>query len=80
MDGFAGAGGDVLQFAKTCNHVVAIEISRERLNMAKHNAKIYGVDHKITFVHGDYFKLAKNYKVDFVFMSPPWGGPDYTKS
>ena len=45
--------------------------------MAKHNAKIYGVDHKITFIHGDYFKEAAKYKVDVVFMSPPWGGPDY---
>lgn len=46
--------------------------------MAKHNAKIYGVAHKIQFIVGDFFALAPTLRADVVFMSPPWGGPEYS--
>lgn len=57
--------------------------------MAKNNAKIYGVEHKIDFMVGDYISMMKNlldgYKQFkrseiFVFLSPPWGGPNYIES
>lgn len=47
--------------------------------MARHNAKIYGVDSKIEFIVGNYFDLAFGLKADIVFLSPPWGGPSYMR-
>lgn len=47
--------------------------------MARHNATIYGVQDKIEFIVGSYFDLAKGLKADVVFLSPPWGGPDYMR-
>ncbi|XP_010269634.1 PREDICTED: uncharacterized protein LOC104606219 isoform X2 [Nelumbo nucifera] len=40
---------------------------------------IYGVDGGIDFILGDYFQLAPKLKADTVFLSPPWGGPDYAR-
>ena len=48
--------------------------------MARHNATIYGVHDKIEFIVGNYFDLIENLKADVVFLSPPWGGPDYMKN
>lgn len=47
--------------------------------MAKNNAEVYGVDSNIEFVIGDYTCLAPHFRADAVFLSPPWGGPDYLK-
>jgi trimethylguanosine synthase len=65
--------------------VIAIDNSPTRLALAKHNAKIYGVDHRIEFILGDYLAFAASYtqlppkerRIDVVFLSPPWGGPSY---
>jgi trimethylguanosine synthase len=38
---------------------------------------VYGVDHKIDFILGDFFQIARFLKADVLFLSPPWGGPDY---
>lgn len=48
--------------------------------MARHNATIYGLQDKIEFIVGDYFDLAEGLKADVVFLSPPWGGPDYMRN
>lgn len=47
--------------------------------MARHNATIYGVQDKIEFIIGSYFDLIEKLKADVVFLSPPWGGPDYMR-
>jgi trimethylguanosine synthase len=47
--------------------------------MAKHNATIYNVHQRIEFIIGDCLKLAPHFRVDAVFLSPPWGGPQYRK-
>jgi trimethylguanosine synthase len=57
--------------------VIAIEISAERLAMARHNAVLYGLQHKIEFICGDFFDVAPSLAADGVFLSPPWGGPLY---
>lgn len=77
---FCGAGGNTIQFAKTCQRVIAIDIDEKKIEMAKHNASIYGVADRIEFIVGDYFKLASSLKADVVFLSPPWGGPQYLKA
>lgn len=77
IDAFCGVGGNAIQFAFTCNHVIAIDIDATRLACARHNAQIYGVEDRISFILGDFFKLAPSLKADGVFLSPPWGGPEY---
>ncbi|KAF0384360.1 RNA cap guanine-N2 methyltransferase-domain-containing protein [Gigaspora rosea] len=77
IDAFCGVGGNAIQFAFTCHQVIAIDIDETKLMCAKHNAMIYGVADRIEFILGDYLKLIPKLKADVVFLSPPWGGPNY---
>jgi len=84
VDAFCGVGGNAIQFAMTCEKVIAIDNSPVRLACAKANAKIYGVEDRITFIQADYIAWAKARSADdkqepieVVFMSPPWGGIEY---
>ncbi|KAL0365123.1 UNVERIFIED_CONTAM: Trimethylguanosine synthase [Sesamum angustifolium] len=77
IDAFAGVGGNAIQFAKVCHRVVAVDVDPNKVQLAFHNAKIYGVEDYIDFIVGDFFQLAPFLKGDVVFLSPPWGGPSY---
>ncbi|KAI9140166.1 RNA cap guanine-N2 methyltransferase-domain-containing protein [Paraphysoderma sedebokerense] len=79
IDAFAGVGGNAIQFAFTCERVIAIDKSPIRLACLKRNAQVYGVEDRIECILGDFFELAKSrrLKADVVFLSPPWGGPEY---
>ncbi|KAG7200350.1 hypothetical protein KM043_017807 [Ampulex compressa] len=79
IDAFCGAGGNAIQFAYTCERVVAIDIDPVKIELARNNAKVYGVDDRIEFIVGDFLKLAPRLVADVVFLSPPWGGPEYIK-
>lgn len=59
--------------------VIAIDIDPNKIKIARHNAGIYGVDDRIEFIIGDFLQLAPQLVADVVFLSPPWGGPDYIK-
>eukprot|EP01134_Creolimax_fragrantissima_P002861 CFRG2861T1 len=77
VDAFCGVGGNTIQFAMVADKVIAIDVNATRLECAWQNARIYGVEHKIKFILGDYMELAPTLEADVVFLSPPWGGPDY---
>lgn len=81
VDAFCGVGGNSIQFAQVFDRVIAIDLSPTRLEMAKHNAEIYGVADKIEFILGDAFEVLKSLqrttKISAIFLSPPWGGPEY---
>uniref|UniRef100_A0A1Q3F523 Trimethylguanosine synthase n=1 Tax=Culex tarsalis TaxID=7177 RepID=A0A1Q3F523_CULTA len=79
VDGFCGCGGNSIQLAFTCNQVIAIDIDPKKIEMAKHNAAVYGVADRIEFIVGDFLALADRLRADAVFLSPPWGGPSYLK-
>nr|XP_022900119.1 uncharacterized protein LOC111413393 [Onthophagus taurus] len=79
IDAFCGAGGNAIQFALTCNKVIAIDIDSNKIELARNNAEIYGVSNKIEFIVGNFLDLAAGLKGDVVFLSPPWGGPSYLK-
>ncbi|XP_039444293.1 trimethylguanosine synthase [Culex pipiens pallens] len=79
VDGFCGCGGNSIQLAFTCNQVIAIDIDPKKIEMAKHNAAVYGVADRIEFIVGDFLALADRLQADAVFLSPPWGGPSYLK-
>ncbi|KAH9851890.1 S-adenosyl-L-methionine-dependent methyltransferase [Lenzites betulinus] len=91
LDAFCGVGGNAIAFARTCERVIALDISPVRLALARHNAALYGVQDRIEFVLGDFLSFARSLqkarslggvqstkrKIDVVFLSPPWGGPSY---
>ncbi|XP_027528405.1 trimethylguanosine synthase isoform X1 [Neopelma chrysocephalum] len=77
VDAFCGVGGNAIQFALTSKRVIAIDIDPEKLSLARNNAEVYGVADQIEFVCGDFMVLAADLRADVVFLSPPWGGPDY---
>ncbi|CAH8348604.1 unnamed protein product [Eruca vesicaria subsp. sativa] len=62
IDCFTGVGGNAIQFASRSHYVIAIDLDPKKLDLAKHNAAIYGVADKIDFVKGDFFDLAHNLK------------------
>uniref|UniRef100_A0ACD6A446 Uncharacterized protein n=1 Tax=Avena sativa TaxID=4498 RepID=A0ACD6A446_AVESA len=80
VDAFSGVGGNSIQFALRGCYVVVVEIDPRKVELARHNARIYGVEDKIEFVVGDFFHLAPYLKADLVFLSPPWGGPSYSQT
>ncbi|XP_061925683.1 trimethylguanosine synthase-like [Entelurus aequoreus] len=77
IDAFCGVGGNAIQFALAGKRVLAVDIDPLRLDLARHNAAVYGVERHIDFVQGDFLQLAPRLRGDVVFLSPPWGGPDY---
>lgn len=77
VDGFGCVGGNAIAFAKYCKKVYLIELDKNRLEMAKNNARIYEVQDKIEFIHGDFFKEAPKIKAEVIYLDPHWGGPDY---
>ena len=88
LDGFCGWGQNAIQFALSngCKKVIAVDSDADAIKCAKHNAELYEIAHKIEFVCDDIFRYIERIskkpgdtKIDSVFMSPPWGGPDYFK-
>ncbi|KAN0024570.1 hypothetical protein ACTFIV_008978 [Dictyostelium citrinum] len=82
VDLFCGAGGNTIQFSFTCNAVISVDLDPMKLLMAKHNSWVYGHSNEntnIEFINSDAMNLS-NLKADVIFLSPPWGGPNYTDS
>ncbi|KAK8389300.1 hypothetical protein O3P69_008787 [Scylla paramamosain] len=77
VDAMCGAGGNAIQLAKTCGQVIAIDKDPRKVELARHNAQVYGVADRIDFRVGNFFKLASSLKADVVYLSPPWGGMEY---
>nr|XP_040026228.1 trimethylguanosine synthase isoform X1 [Gasterosteus aculeatus aculeatus]XP_040026229.1 trimethylguanosine synthase isoform X1 [Gasterosteus aculeatus aculeatus]XP_040026233.1 trimethylguanosine synthase isoform X1 [Gasterosteus aculeatus aculeatus] len=77
IDAFCGVGGNAIQFALAGKRVLAVDIDPVRLDLARHNATVYNVADRIDFLQGDFLQLAPRLHGDVVFLSPPWGGPDY---
>ncbi|XP_046732306.1 trimethylguanosine synthase isoform X1 [Silurus meridionalis] len=77
VDAFCGVGGNAIQFALAGNAVIAIDIDPVRLALAQHNAAVYGVSERIDFIQADFLQVASRLRADVVFLSPPWGGPEY---
>ncbi|TPX40858.1 hypothetical protein SeMB42_g03829 [Synchytrium endobioticum] len=81
VDAMCGVGGNTIQFALSCDKVVAIDHDPLKIEMAKHNASTYGVLDKIEFITGNVFEVLPTIKqADVVFASPPWGGPTYLQA
>ncbi|KAG9509390.1 Trimethylguanosine synthase, partial [Fragariocoptes setiger] len=82
VDGFVGAGGNLIQFAcmSPDSTIIGCDINLDRLQMAKHNARIYGVHNQCQFIYGDFMHIVRALRsefIDAIFLSPPWGGVHY---
>lgn len=73
VDACAGCGGNAIGFARAGCTVTAIERDRARLELARHNARVYGVEDRVTFVHGDALAILPSSTGDLLFLDPPWG-------
>ena len=85
LDVFSGSGGNSIQFALKGAEVISIERDAKKIALAKNNARIYNVEHRIEFIHGDVYKVlpkmkTTSSKINAVFLSPPWGGPAYVNA
>jgi len=65
-------------------YVIAVDIDHVKIGLARNNARVYGVEQYIEFIHANAMTLMQNAYaggrlrcVDAVFCSPPWGGPGY---
>jgi predicted RNA methylase len=74
----AGAGGNAIGFARAGCTVTAIEQDAKRLALALHNARCYGVESQIRFIHADGITLLPELSASLLFVDPPWGR-DYSR-
>lgn len=80
VDGFTGIGGVAIALARSGKRVTTIELDPKRLQMARHNAAVYGVEESIAFINGDVLQLLATLDADAVYLDPPWGGPARRRS
>ncbi|MCU0728281.1 MAG: trimethylguanosine synthase [Planctomycetes bacterium] len=74
LDALCGVGGTVIAFARTGKLVTTCDIDPDRLAMARENARIYGVENRITFLVDDIREVMGRVEADAVYLDPPWGG------
>jgi trimethylguanosine synthase len=79
LDAFCGIGGSAIAFARSGKRVIAIEADEGRLDMARANARLYGVEDRIRFVHGDFPSAMEGMSFDSIYLDPAWGGPEYAR-
>ena len=81
LDGTCGIGAIAIALARTpsIDEVVAVDVSPDRIAMARHNAKIYGVERRIRFRVADVRAIVAAERFDAVVLDPPWGGRGYDR-
>jgi trimethylguanosine synthase len=77
LDAFCGIGGSAIAFARLGKRVISTDIDEKRLDLAHHNAAVYGVADRIEFICGDILEMFGRLSFDCLHIDPPWGGPDY---
>lgn len=60
--------------------VFAVDIDPLKIELARNNARVYGVEDRIEFIVGNFLQLAPKLVADVVFLSPPWGGINYLQA
>ena len=66
VDAFCGAGGNSIQFAQVFDHVYAIDVDPVKIRLASHNARIYQVEERITFICADFMQLTEGWCEEMV--------------
>lgn len=73
LDATAGCGGNSIGFARAGASVLAIDLDPGRLALARHNARVYGVEDRIRFVAGPAEEQIAASDAELCFIDPPWG-------
>ncbi len=75
----SGAGFTTISLAKYAKHIYSVELDVPRLEIAKKNLKIAGLENGVTFLNGD-ITLTKTLDllppVDAAFIDPDWAVTD----
>ncbi len=77
LDAFCGFGGSAIGLARAGKKVIAVDLDPTRIEAARYNARLFGVEKLISFYVGDARKLMVETCTDAIFLDPPWGGPGY---
>ena len=72
LDLCTGSGCIAVILAKHGFDVVATDISKKALKIAKRNAKLNSVQDKIKFIKSDLFENLGGYKFDAIISNPPY--------
>lgn len=84
IDMTACIGGNVISFAKQFQHVIAIELNKNRYDMLKYNVDKVMQLKNVFCVCGDSLDVIQDMKFntiqDILFIDPPWGGVNYKKN
>lgn len=77
-----GGGFSTISLARHAAHVYTVEIDKARMDEAKKNAQIAGVEEKITFINGDILSQETQVLlpgVEAAFLDPDWAvtGPNH---
>lgn len=78
IDANASCGGNTFAFSTDFDHVLAIEIHKERYKMLRHNLQVMGITN-VDMLNRDCipYLYKKRKFVDCIFFDPPWGGEAY---
>ena len=82
LDLCTGSGAIAISIAKYTNNVkiVATDISKKAIEIAKQNAKLNGVANNIEFVESNLFDKIKDKKFDVIVSNPPYISTSEIKS
>lgn len=79
LDACTGAGFMAIAIARYAKRVIAVDINKEHLEMARENGRIVGVQDKIEFIEGDILDdglLNKIGQIDGAQLDPDWASGD----
>lgn len=73
LDLGCGLGGNAIAFARCGARVIGVELDPQRAQLARHNARIYGVTDRLEIRCGDALAAIPPRFDGLVFCDPPWG-------
>ena len=63
VDAFVGVGGNAVQLARTCAAVIGVDHNLARLQLAAHNAAVYGCTRQLELLCANFFTVASGLQV-----------------
>lgn len=75
IDMTGNVGGDTILFGMNFGHVCSIELQEDNFNALKNNIEVFQLDN-VNVIKGDSTDIFF-WRVDVVYIDPPWGGPEY---